>query len=103
MYTCRGTVIYISDEQVINDTLSKKVLAIQTEEDDRPQYLSFELFNNNMQMAEQFKLEDRVSVTFFIRGTKSDKAGGPYFYNSLRPTKISKSKKPKEEESEINE
>ncbi|HTA83477.1 MAG TPA: DUF3127 domain-containing protein [Bacteroidia bacterium] len=103
MYTCRGTIIYLSEEQIINDSLSKKVLAVHTEDDDRPQDLSFELLGKTMEMADPLQVGDRVSVTFFIRGIKSEKGGGTYFFNSLRPTRISKSKKQKEESEELAE
>jgi hypothetical protein len=100
MYKCNGNIIYISGEQIINDALSKVTLVVRVEQDEYDQDISFELLGKNMDLAEPLKVGDLVTVNFYIRGTKKDGIGGPYFFNSLRPTKISKLRKAKEEPEE---
>ena len=77
-YQVSGGIIQIYPAQTFG-TFTKREFVVKTE-DEYPQSLKFEFYNEKCEVLDAFNLNDRVTVKFRIRGSAT-KDGQRYFVN----------------------
>lgn len=65
--TLKGKILYISDNQKINDKLTRRTFVIETAEK-YPQNVQFEMYNDKTNIIDNFNNGDVVEVGFNVRG-----------------------------------
>jgi len=88
MYTFKGTITYIGFVETKGDKGFKKREFVVSPDFmvKYPNEVKFELFNENVDLIDDFKMNDEVTVSFSLRGKRwSDK-----FYTSIVADHITK-------------
>lgn len=85
-----GTILYISEEVVISDKLSKKIFVIE-HGNEYPRKAAFDLLGDKMIMIESYQVNDRVTVHFNIDSRKyTRKDGTNAMITALQPYRVDK-------------
>lgn len=74
----KGKILNISNNQTINDKLTKRTFVIETSEK-YPQKVQFEMYNDKTGIIDGFNTGDEVDVAFNVRGREYKSN----FYTSL--------------------
>jgi len=86
-----GTIEAIFDSQKVSDTFQKREFVLTTDENTPyPQSVSFQLTQDKCSLLNNYKVGDRVSVDFNLRGRKWNGPQGIKFFNTLEAWKIEK-------------
>jgi hypothetical protein len=96
----QGKLIEIYESKQITDKFKKREFVIEYAENPQyPQYIKFELTQNNCDMIDQFSKNDFVDVSFDLRGKPwTNKDGVTTYFTSLAAWKIQKSDSPHKDE-----
>lgn len=85
-----ATIRSIGLKEEVKPNLYKLTLLVETEER-YPQIQPYEIFNDQIKMADGLQPNDRVDISFAIRTSKSvSDAGKVRYFHSLRPSSIAK-------------
>lgn len=84
--TLKGKILNISDNQKINDKLTKRTFVIETAEK-YPQKVQFEMYNDKTNIIDNFNNGDVVEVGFNVRGREYKSN----FYTSLNAWQVKNS------------
>ena len=85
-----GTILYISEEQVISDKLSKKIFVIE-HGNEYPRKAAFDLLGDKMLLIGNHQVNDRVTVHFNIDSRKyTRKDGTNAMITALQPYRVEK-------------
>lgn len=89
MFTLRGKVIVINDEQVISDKFKKRDLVIETEGERFTQKVSFQLTQDKCELLDKFSNGDEVDVYFNVKGRDwTSPQGEVKYFNTLEAWRI---------------
>lgn len=90
--TIDGKLIEKSDTQDITDSFKKREFVVEYAENPQyPEFLKFELIQNNCQQLDPFQVGDEMSISFNLKGRKwNDPKGGVKYFNSLQAWRIEK-------------
>lgn len=84
-FEVEGDIIELSDEKVISERFKLREFVLCVEEGDYPNYNKFQFTQNNVNKLNNFKIGDRVVVTFNVKGTLANNGA---YYNNLNAWKI---------------
>jgi len=84
-----GVIKLIRDTQVISDKFKKREFVITTD-GDYPQPVQLELTQDNVSKIDSYKVGDKISVAYNIRGNEWTKDDVTRYFNSLQAWKIDK-------------
>ncbi|MEO6694586.1 MAG: DUF3127 domain-containing protein [Ignavibacteria bacterium] len=96
----QGKIIEIYETKQISDKFKKREFVIEYAENAQyPQFIKFELTQNNCDIIEEFKKSDFVDVSFDLRGKPwTNKEGVVTYFTSLGAWKIQKAENSKTDE-----
>ena len=85
-----GTIIEISDVQQISDTFKKREFVVEYVENPQyPEFVKFETIQDKCAQLDAYKLGDKITVQFNLKGRKwTDKTGQVKYFNSLQAWKL---------------
>lgn len=84
MYTLNGILKVINDTQVVSDRFKKREIVVTDSSGQYPQDISFQLTQEKTDAVNDFKVNDAVQVSFFIRGREwTSPQGEVKYFNSL--------------------
>lgn len=84
-FEAEGNIVVIEDEKVISDRFKLREFVIQVEDGDYPNFMKFQFTQRNTDKLNNFKKDDKVVVTFNIKGTLANNGA---YYNNLNAWKI---------------
>ncbi|MEP0367267.1 MAG: DUF3127 domain-containing protein [Cyclobacteriaceae bacterium] len=78
------------DTQNVTDTFKKREFVVEYAENPQyPEYIKFELIQNNCQQLDQYQVGDALNVSFNLKGRKwTDPKGETKYFTSLQAWKI---------------
>lgn len=79
-YLLTAKIHHIGNAEQITDKLSKQVIVLKTEENQRMEYIPFDLYNDTVSNR---KVGDTITVEFKLKGKQSKNDTGKY-YGSLQ-------------------
>ena len=90
MYTIKGTIKVINEEQVISEKFRKREFVIETQDDQYPQVILLQAAQDNTSMLDNFSVGQEVSCMFNLRGREwtSPKDGQTRYFTTLDCWKI---------------
>lgn len=90
MYTLKGEIKVIMDEQQISDSFKKREFVVLDQSGQYPQTIIFQTVQDRCELLQKFNPGDLVEVTFFLRGREwtNPKDGMVRYFNSLDAWKI---------------
>lgn len=90
--TIDGKLIEKSDTQDITDSFKKREFVVEYAENPQyPEFVKFELIQNNCQQLDAFQLGDELTISFNLKGRKwNDPKGGVKYFNSLQAWRLDK-------------
>lgn len=90
MYSIRGTIKTIMDEQVISDKFKKREFVITTTYDQYPQDVLLELTQDKTELIDKFAEGESVTAHFNLRGREwtSPKDGSVRYFNTIQAWRI---------------
>jgi len=96
----QGKLIEIYDTKQISDKFKKREFVVEYAENAQyPQFIKFELTQNNCDIIDEFKKNDYVDVSFDLRGKPwTNKEGIVTYFTSLGAWKIQKAEGAKADE-----
>lgn len=84
MYTLNGVIKVINDTQVVSDRFKKREIVVTDSSGQYPQDISFQLTQEKTDAVNDFRVNDPVQVSFFIRGREwTSPQGEVRYFNSL--------------------
>ncbi len=80
------------DTQPISDSFQKREFVVEFSENPQyPEFLKFELIQNNCTQLDPFNIGDEISVSFNLKGRKwTDPQGNVKYFNSLQAWRLEK-------------
>ena len=88
MYQITGKIHLIRPEQVVSDKFRKREFVLVTT-DKYPQYLSFQLTQNNCEQLNNYSTGDTIKVNFDVRGREWKAPTGEIkYFNSLEAWRL---------------
>jgi len=80
------------DTQSISDSFQKREFVVEFSENPQyPEFLKFELIQNNCTQLDPFNIGDEISVSFNLKGRKwTDPQGNVKYFNSLQAWRLEK-------------
>jgi len=90
MFSLKGTVKVIGDEQIISEKFKKRDFVLEDNSGQYPQVISFQLAQDKGALVDGYNLGDEVTVYFNLRGREwtSPKDGLVKYFNTLDAWKI---------------
>lgn len=90
--TIDGKLIEKSDTQEVSASFKKREFVVEYAENPQyPEYLKFELIQNNCQQLDAFQVGDEMTISFNLKGRKwNDPKGGTKYFNSLQAWRLEK-------------
>ncbi|VAW26348.1 hypothetical protein MNBD_BACTEROID06-929 [hydrothermal vent metagenome] len=91
-----GSILEISDVQQIKETFKKREFVLElTENPQYPEFIKFELIQDKCALLDAYKVSDRVTVHFNLKGRKwTDREGKVVYFNSLQAWRMELEGKP---------
>ncbi len=91
-----GSILEISDVQQIKETFKKREFVLElTENPQYPEFIKFELIQDKCTLLDAYKVSDRVTVHFNLKGRKwTDREGKVVYFNSLQAWRMEPEGKP---------
>ncbi len=85
-----GSILEISEVQQIKETFKKREFVLElTENPQYPEFIKFELIQDKCALLDAYKLSDKVTVHFNLKGRKwTDREGKVVYFNSLQAWRI---------------
>ncbi len=85
-----GSILEISDTQQIKETFKKREFVVEyTENPQYPELIKFELIQDKCALLDAYKVGDKVSVHFNLKGRKwTDREGQIKYFNSLQAWRV---------------
>lgn len=85
-----GSLLEISDTQQIKETFKKREFVVEyTDNPQYPEFIKFELIQDKCALLDAYKVGDKVSVHFNLKGRKwTDREGVVKYFNSLQAWRI---------------
>lgn len=91
MFKINGIVKVIKDEEVISDKFKKREFVLTDASSMYPQDISFQLTQDKCSLADGFKQNDQIEVSFNIRGREwTSPQGEVKYFNTLEAWRIEK-------------
>jgi hypothetical protein len=91
MYTLNGIIKVINDTQIVSDRFKKREIVITDNSGQYPQDILFQLTQEKTDAVNDFKVNEPVQVSFFIRGREwTSPQGEVKYFNSLEIWSIKK-------------
>jgi hypothetical protein len=80
------------DTQPISDSFQKREFVVEFSENPQyPEFLKFELIQNNCTQLDPFNVGDEISISFNLKGRKwTDPQGNVKYFNSLQAWRLEK-------------
>ncbi|REE02171.1 DUF3127 domain-containing protein [Marinoscillum furvescens] len=90
--TIDGKLIEKSDTQEVSASFKKREFVVEYAENPQyPEFLKFELIQNNCQQLDAFNVGDEMTVSFNLKGRKwTDRQGVVKYFNSLQAWRLEK-------------
>lgn len=90
--TVEGRLIEIFETQNVTDSFRKREFVLEYAENPQyPEFIKFELIQANCDQLNDFKVDDRVNISFNLKGRKwTDPQGVVKYFNSLQAWRIEK-------------
>jgi hypothetical protein len=90
MYTLKGEIKKIGEIQQISDSFKKRSFVVIDDSSQYEQTIELQLTQDRVDAINQFKVGEKVEVTFFLRGREweSPKDGSVKVFNTLDAWKI---------------
>lgn len=90
MFSLKGTLKVIGDEQVISEKFKKREFVLEDNSGQYPQVISFQLAQDKVSLIDGYALGNEVTVYFNLRGREwtSPKDGQVRYFNTLDAWKI---------------
>ena len=87
-----GKLLEIFDTQEVSNSFKKREFVVEYAENPQyPEYLKFELIQNNCQQLDDFKEGDAIRISFNLKGRKwTDPKGNVKYFNSLQAWRLEK-------------
>jgi len=81
-----GSILEISEVQQIKETFKKREFVLELIENPQyPEFIKFELIQDKCALLDAYKLNDKVTVSFNLKGRKwTDREGKVVYFNSLQ-------------------
>jgi hypothetical protein len=84
MYTLNGVLKVINDTQVVSDRFKKREIVVTESSGQYPQDISLQLTQEKTDAVNDFRVNDAVQVSFFIKGREwTSPQGEVKYFNSL--------------------
>ncbi len=85
-----GSILEISDIQQIKESFRKREFVVEyTDNPQYPEFIKFELIQDKCALLDAYKVGDKVSVHFNLKGRKwTDREGQIKYFNSLQAWRI---------------
>ncbi len=85
-----GSILEISETQQIKETFKKREFVVEYADNPQyPEFIKFELIQDKCTLLDAYKVGDKVSVQFNLKGRKwTDKEGQIKYFNSLQAWRI---------------
>ena len=85
-----GSILEISDTQQIKETFKKREFVVEYAENPQyPEFIKFELIQDKCALLDAYKVGDKVSVQFNLKGRKwTDREGQIKYFNSLQAWRV---------------
>lgn len=90
--TIDGKLVEKTDTQEISGSFKKREFVVEYAENPQyPEFIKFELIQNNCQQLDAFRLGDEMTISFNLKGRKwNDPKGGVKYFNSLQAWRLDK-------------
>lgn len=90
--TIDGKLIEKSATQDVTESFKKREFVVEYVENPQyPEFIKFELIQNNCQQLDAFQLGDEMTISFNLKGRKwNDPKGGVKYFNSLQAWRLDK-------------
>ncbi|XOV94519.1 MAG: DUF3127 domain-containing protein [Bacteroidota bacterium] len=90
--TVEGRLIEIFETQNVTDSFRKREFVVEYAENPQyPEFIKFELIQANCDQLNDFKVDDRINISFNLKGRKwTDPQGVVKYFNSLQAWRIEK-------------
>lgn len=90
--TIEGKLLEKNDTQEVTNSFKKREFVIEYAENPQyPEFLKFELIQNNCQQLDEFSEGDQIRVSFNLKGRKwTDPKGEVKYFNSLQAWRLEK-------------
>lgn len=85
-----GSILEIMDTQQIKETFRKREFVVEyTENPQYPEFIKFELIQDKCSLLDAYKVGDKVTVNFNLKGRKwTDREGQVKYFSSLQAWRI---------------
>jgi uncharacterized protein DUF3127 len=85
-----GSILEISDVQQIKESFRKREFVVEyTDNPQYPEFIKFELIQDKCALLDAYKVGDKVSVHFNLKGRKwTDREGTIKYFNSLQAWRV---------------
>lgn len=87
-YEAIGKLISRSNEVQVTDKFKKREFVIEIEDGAYTQAIKFQLTQNNCDKISKFKRDDKIKVTFNLRGKGYEKDGKTVYFTNLEAWKV---------------
>jgi len=90
MFSLKGTLKVINEEQIISEKFKKREFVLEDNSGQYPQVISFQLAQDKVSLIDGYQLGNEVTVYFNLRGREwtSPKDGLVKYFNTLDAWKI---------------
>lgn len=90
--TIEGKLLEKSETQEVTGSFKKREFVIEYAENPQyPEFLKFELIQNNCQQLDEFQPGDDMKISFNLKGRKwTDPGGNAKYFNSLQAWRLEK-------------
>lgn len=87
-----GRIAEIYETQNVTDSFRKREFVVEYAENPQyPEFIKFELIQANCEQLNDFKVDDRINVSFNLKGRKwTDPKGVVKYFNSLQAWRLEK-------------
>lgn len=84
MFELTGSVKLVKDTQVVSEKFKKREFVLTDDSSQYPQYISFQLSQDNVEKLDGVKVGDRITVKFNLRGREwTSPQGEVKYFNTL--------------------
>lgn len=85
-----GSILEIMDVQQVKETFRKREFVVEyTENPQYPEFIKFELIQDKCSLLDAYKVGDKVTVNFNLKGRKwTDREGQVKYFSSLQAWRI---------------
>ena len=91
MFTITGKLKNLEETKQVTDTFKKREFVITDDSGPYPQYISFQLVQDNCGLIDGMKVDDEIKVSFDIRGREWTAPDGQVkYFNSLNAWRLEK-------------